>query len=103
MRKIIVWPVYIDLKNSRSRGRRVPKHLAIEDPSIDEIFRAALDLNLLPEIVDKAYPKNWLEIKKAIMMNKRGSKLNTLKEICLKIKQYRELKPKQSRSKLCES
>jgi signal recognition particle subunit SRP19 len=98
MRKIIVWPVYINLKTSRSRGRRVSKHLAIEDPSVEEIFRAALDLNLSPEIVNKAYPKNWLEIRKAVIMNKKESKLNTLKEICLKIKQYRALKHKPSRS-----
>ncbi|MEM2404633.1 MAG: signal recognition particle subunit SRP19/SEC65 family protein [Candidatus Methanomethylicia archaeon] len=98
MRKIIVWPAYLNLKNSRSMGRRVPRHLAIENPSIEEIFKAAIDLNLSPEIVNKAYPKNWLEVRKAIVMNKKESKLKTLKEICLKIKQYRTLKHKPSRS-----
>ncbi len=98
MRKIVVWPVYINLKNSRSMGRKVSRYLAIENPSVEEIFRAALDLSLLPEIVNKAYPKNWLEVKKAVVMNKKYSKLKTLKEICLKIKQYRAVKHKSSRS-----
>jgi len=37
----VIWPAYLDASKTRSEGRRVPRDLAVDDPTVDEIAEAA--------------------------------------------------------------
>ena len=55
---ITVWPEYFDIKLTRAQGRRLPKELCVENPSLDFIAKGAMMLDLEYEILeDMSYPK----------------------------------------------
>lgn len=85
----MIYPQYIDSSIPRSRGRRIPRNIAIPKPRIEEIIEAAEELGLNPKYEESAYPKHWW-IKGRIVVDKVGSKLNTLKLIAQKIKDLRK-------------
>lgn len=59
---IVIWPEYFDKSRSRSEGRRLPKNLCVEDPSLDIIAKGAILLDLDYRIIEeKAYPSNWIK------------------------------------------
>ena len=90
-RKIVVYPQYIDSTKTRSEGRRIPRNLAIPHPRMDEIIKAADLLNLNPIVEeDKRYPRNWWEHSGRIIVDKRRSKINTLKLLAKKIRELRK-------------
>ena len=37
----VIWPAYLDAEKTRSEGRRVPRDIAVPDPTVDEIAEAA--------------------------------------------------------------
>jgi len=54
----IIWPAYLDADLSRADGRRVPKAMAVEDPSVDEIAEAVRQVGYDALIErDKAYSR----------------------------------------------
>src|SRR2546428_10368149 len=58
-RPIVLYPAYFDLKRTRQEGRRVPKSLAVDGPTAEEIEKAAKALGLSPKIeADRAYPSS---------------------------------------------
>ncbi|MCL9817549.1 signal recognition particle subunit SRP19 [Natronocalculus amylovorans] len=36
----VIYPAYFDIELTRSEGRRVPKDLAVEEPTVDELAKA---------------------------------------------------------------
>jgi signal recognition particle subunit SRP19 len=55
---VTVWPEYFDIKLTRAQGRRLPKNLCVENPSLDLIAKGAMMLDLEYEILeDMSYPK----------------------------------------------
>jgi len=36
----VIWPAYFDATLSRRDGRRIPRSLAVEEPTVDEIATA---------------------------------------------------------------
>ena len=88
-KRIVVWPENIDSRKSRGRGRKVPLKFSVKNPTIDEIYKAAEKLGLNPEIEEKKYPKNWWESKGRVVVDKKGSKLETLKLIAIEILKMR--------------
>ena len=46
--KLVFWPAYFDSENTRGDGRRVPKGKAVRGVKVDELFKAADDLELNP-------------------------------------------------------
>jgi signal recognition particle subunit SRP19 len=55
---IILYPPYFDSKFSRKMGRRVPKSLAVESPTLAKIDEACRKLGLKTIVEpDKAYPR----------------------------------------------
>jgi signal recognition particle subunit SRP19 len=56
----VLWPEYFDSGRSRAQGRKVPKSLAIPEPTLDALAAAlkkqGLQFKLEPE---KRYPGNW--------------------------------------------
>ena len=78
--KYVIWPIYFDLNISRSNGRRVPKSLAIQNPSIDDILKAAKRLRLNPILEEKAHPSRWWS-RGRILVDKKEKKREILRKI----------------------
>ncbi len=55
-----LWPEYFDSRRTRAQGRKLPKELCVERPSLDMIAKGAILLDLDYKIEeDTAYPGNW--------------------------------------------
>lgn len=91
-RRIVVWPVYFDSTKTRRQGRKLPRELSIPNPKVEEIVEAAKILGLNPIVEDKKYPKEWWIYNKRIVVFKKDSKRETLKQIAIKLKELRERK-----------
>jgi len=79
---IVLWPAYFDLNRSRQKGRRVPKHLAVASPKLEEIQKAAENLGLKTEIVlDARYPKNPWQKTGFLLVYQQGSKTQLIHRI----------------------
>ncbi len=93
--KVMIWPVYLDSKTSRTSGRKLPKRHSVESPTIHEIERASKTLTLNPVVeTDKIYPgtKNWWDAKGRVLVDKKGRKVDVLKSIADRVKEFRESK-----------
>ncbi len=91
-RKIVIYPEYLDSKKSRSEGRRIPLKQAVPNPTLEEIARAAEELGLNPIIEEeKAYPRDWWGRRGRVIVDKSGSKLETLRRIAEQIKSKRRM------------
>lgn len=89
--KIIVYPQYLDSTKTRKEGRKISLRYAVPNPRIEEIIEAAKFLGLEPILEDdKKYPRNWWLGSGRIVVNKKGSKLATLKLIAETIKKLRK-------------
>ncbi|MBV0923328.1 MULTISPECIES: signal recognition particle subunit SRP19 [Haloarcula] len=56
----VIWPAAFDAERSRSEGRRVPRDVAIADPTVDEIAKAVQQVGYDAVIErDKAYPREY--------------------------------------------
>lgn len=89
----VIWLEYFDGNNKRKDGRRVPKHLAIKNPNIEDLKNAAKSLGLNPIIeIDKAYPKKWWRKSGRILVKKKYSKSKIIKQIAQKMKNKGEKK-----------
>ena len=54
---IILWPTYFDLKKSRDEGRRVPKKLAVDNPDVENMYKAVKKLGYKAKMeADKSHP-----------------------------------------------
>jgi len=88
--KIVIWPAYFDSTKSRSRGRRLPKSLAVPSPKILEIKEAIEELGLKCELaLDAGYPKTpWLKTGMLFVANEKSKNKMTRKiaEQLLKIR-----------------
>jgi len=84
--RFIVWPVYLDASKTESDGRHLPKKIALNSPLVQEIFDAAKALKLNPELrSDAHYPKNWWEKSGYVILDRVGSKNETLRTLAGKI------------------
>jgi signal recognition particle subunit SRP19 len=94
--KAIIWPAYFDSVKTRKEGRRVPKSLAVPSPKIQEITVAAGKLGLRYEVAAEAgYPKApWVKAG-MMMVEKKGSKEQTIKKIAKQLMKVRSESLKQ--------
>lgn len=88
-RKIVIYPQYLDSSKTRSEGRKISLKHAIPHPKVEEIIKASEKLGLEPFVEDKKYCREWWVYTQRIIINKKDSKLKTLREISLKIKEMR--------------
>ncbi|KZX16073.1 signal recognition particle protein Srp19 [Methanobrevibacter cuticularis] len=88
----IIWPVYINSKLSRKEGRKIKKEIAVSDPKLTEMSRAARKLNMNPKTEDdKSYPSSWWENSGRIIVSTENiSKNNILIKISETIKTLRQ-------------
>ncbi|MGP8329453.1 MAG: signal recognition particle protein Srp19 [Methanosarcinaceae archaeon] len=89
--KMVIWPVYLDLTNSRKHGRILSKMNSVKQPELNEIEKAAAKLGLNPEVeADKSYPKSWWKMSGRVLVDKNDPKTVIAKQIAQGIKQMRE-------------
>lgn len=80
--RIVVWPAYFDSQRSRLEGRKVPKEIAVESPSIELIFAICKELGLDPVLEqDKRLPKSHWEKSGRVLIKKLDKKADVLLEI----------------------
>jgi len=80
--KAIIWPAYFDQTKTRTKGRRVPRHLAVQSPKIGELQDAALKLGLKPEVAAEAgYPKTPWSKTGRMLVEKKSPKEQIIKKL----------------------
>src|SRR5512139_483844 len=80
--KAIVWPTYFDQAKTRTKGRRVPRNMAIPYPKIDEIQAATQKLGMKAEIsIDASFSKTPWQKTGMIKVEKKMPKEHILKAI----------------------
>lgn len=85
--KVIIWPLYLEGSLPRSDGRRIPKHLARRNITVEEIFRAAQELGLNPELQrNAAHPRIPWRKTGLVLVDKKMPKTKLLKELARRIR-----------------
>ena len=81
-----IYPEYFDKSLKRSEGRRLPLNCSLDNPTWQEIRLAAEKLELGCEIKkDGSYSRQWWNPKGYVLVEKKKSKLSTLREISSEI------------------
>jgi len=94
---IVVWPAYLDSRKTRAQGRMVPKNVAVDIPTAEEIFEVSRDLNLQPILENaKKMPQHSWERPGRVLVNRKEKKVKTLKMISLSLQKKRGLAKKQT-------
>lgn len=94
-REIILWPEYFHEKLSRGKGRRVPKTLAVHNPTPDLFIEVCKELGFHCEVEEnKRYPRVWhssFGYRVVVRLNKES---NITKEELIKVfaEKMREIK-----------
>ncbi|AHG04000.1 signal recognition particle [Halobacterium sp. DL1] len=58
----VIWPAYFDATLSRRDGRRIPRSLAVEEPTVDEIATAVQQVGYDAVVErDVSYPRRHWE------------------------------------------
>ncbi len=90
----VIWPAYFDSTKTRSQGRVVPKTLAVELPTAEEIYDACSELKLAATLEpSKKMPSCWWEAQGRVLITKKGTKRQSLLAIS-KVLQRRKLQKK---------
>ncbi|RLE71199.1 MAG: hypothetical protein DRJ43_00200 [Thermoprotei archaeon] len=91
-RKIVVWPLYFDSRRSWSEGRRVPKRLAVEKPTLELLARAARAAGYDVEVDPEArHPSCWFESNGRILVTTDEPKTLVLRRIAAKLREIRAI------------
>lgn len=62
MAENVIWPAYLDARLSRSEGRRVPRELAVEEPTVEEIAASVEQIGYEADIErERAYSRRHWE------------------------------------------
>lgn len=87
---VVIWPCYFDRSRSRKDGRRVPKKLAIQNPTTDLIASAAKDLGYYVEIEpEKSHPSKPWGGEGRLIVAKSGPKSDIIIKIASRLKDQR--------------
>lgn len=88
--RIVLWTAYFDSSRKRREGRRMPLNLSLPHPSLQELVKAAESLNLNPEPKPEArFPRCWWTAGGYVIVDKLGSKQETLKKVAEKLLELR--------------
>ncbi len=91
--RIVLWPIYFDRARSRSNGRRVPKKVAVNSPTVEDIAIAAKRLRLAPLVEpEKAHPRYWWRKNGRVLVNPTTRKEVILYSVARAMK-YPKAKP----------
>ena len=89
--RLVLWPEYFDKSLTKGSGRRVPTKLAIHQPSVEEIAKAAKKLKLNPKIEsNKAYPGRWWRRSGRVLVQPRLEKTKIIRRIAIILKKSKK-------------
>ena len=76
----VIWPAYLDVERTRGAGRRVPRELAVEDPTVDEIAKAVQQIGYDAIVErDKSYSREpWKTTGRVVVRGADDSSKNDL-------------------------
>ena len=96
-----IWPAYIDGSKTRRSGRKIPRKIAIEHPTIREIYLVAQAFKYEPKMNSTArYSRAWWEEPGYVKIIKKDKKIKALQKIALGIKKLRtRVQEKKARTK----
>ncbi len=77
---------------TRGEGRRVPKELAVKNPNLDELIKAASPLGEVVVEREKARPSRWYRREGRILIRYEGSKEDLLKKVGQNLRRLRASK-----------
>lgn len=84
--KFVLWSVYFDKNLSRSEGRKVPRNLAVENPSLDKIAKIAEEMGLNPVVErDARYPSRQWSNRGRVLIDMVGKKRKLLLDIASRL------------------
>ncbi len=88
---LIVWPAHIDSSKTRGQGRRLQVSRAVKQPSLKEVWQAAMSLGYSPETKEKAALSGspW-EKTGYVTVKKTGQRSIVLKSIASEIVKTRQ-------------
>src|SRR3989475_12457586 len=88
---LIVWPAQLDSSRTRGQGRRLPVSRAVKQPSMKEVWQAAMSLGYSPESKEKAALSSsaW-EKTGYVTIKKTGQRSTVLKGIASEIVKSRQ-------------
>ncbi len=95
MKTMVIWLPNIDSSRSRIEGRKIAKGLAIKEPTLPEMQKAAENLGLQPEVQEAHYPRDQgqeTRMPGRILVKKDNTKTKTLKLLCDEIRRMRQAK-----------
>ena len=88
--RLVFWPAYFESENTRGDGRRVPKGLALRGVKVDELYRAAEDLELNPELKPgTAFSKKPWDRTGSVLVDKKKPKTLITAELAARIRSNR--------------
>ena len=93
MKKMVIWLSTIDSSRTRMEGRKIAKGLAIKEPTLSEMQKAAEHLGIQPDLEEVGYPKDQGHEKRTpgrILVEKKHTKTKTLKLLCDEIRRIRQ-------------
>lgn len=87
-----IWPAYFDVGRSRSGGRMVPRSLAVESPTAEEIYEVCNALKKSPVLeAKKKMPRTTWARPGRVLIKKEGPKTKALREIAASLQRRRTL------------
>ena len=87
----IIYPEYFNKDFSLNEGRKVPKEIAIKNPTISNIEKALRKLQIQFTIEkNKSYPGKWYEKNGRVIIETDKPKRDILIEIANIMKEYRK-------------
>ena len=94
-KQTILWPVYFALSKTRKKGRKVPKSVAVPNPNLMELRKAAERLGLRSEAEAGAtHPAIPWQKTGRIWVQKKATKTQTLMKMAREIVTIRKQKKK---------
>ena len=88
---ITIWPQYLDKNLSLSEGRKISLEYAVKDPALSDIEKALKRLGLQYNVEKEvSYPGKWYEKSGRVLVEWDKTKLELIREISLKIKEFKK-------------
>lgn len=86
-KRIVVWPFYFDVNKSRSEGRKVPRNLAVKEPTLEKIVKAARKAGYKVKVEEGAkHPAHWYNKKGRIFVFSSEKKTVIIRKIAEMLK-----------------
>jgi signal recognition particle subunit SRP19 len=88
---IILWPAYFDSRKTRATGRRIPKAMAVQEPTSQELAEAVKSLGLEARIIpEKSYPSCWWEHSGCVSVQKAMKKADLISKVAPRLKRIKQ-------------